>query len=722
MINPKYAFDITAKEDNDLRKVNPLYGDDLALEFAKESNEEFFRKSLSGKLTFVRDDYDFIASKGFECEFIFRILISYTNGRNYTLYWTGKFYKTDCEFNENDKSVSVKPEVVDEYTDVLAGLEKEYDLLDLAPQIDHITMTKRPMIQIYVPGQSVVGCFLSGMYWEEDCEAVDSEKDLTDKYYFAKILQEAVLKVSGNITPDATGLYYGNYSGGENDFTYSNGTYTIKKVVETNQGGWTKRFTIVRNSDSKELWEYKYSTSGDIKNDPDTFSMVAVAGSGVSGTPDVDLSVTSVFGRFVTDADEVKGLKTYDLLATDMVGNNRNYHKVIGYDFKDTIYFSDRLTSTPTKWGIYQPNQYYQEPYALGVPAFYPVAKSAWGRLSIWFAFSVLDEFTETAGRKQFKLKDAFPLSSVISVLLAKIAPNLTHEATESYSKFLYSGSNPLDGRNYKLYITPKSNILAGDYDQPAQKAPITLRDITDMLRDCFRCYWFVENGKFRIEHIDYFRKGGTYSGGEIVGVDLTALKVARNGKLWSMNTASYSYDKADMPERYQFGWMDDVTKPFNGEPINIKSAYVDAGNIEDINVANFTSDVDYMLLNPSACSSDGFALLGVVQSGNDLVVPIYQAQIGDITYNLQNMLMSFYYLQNYHLYDMPARRIEVNGEEREALGIKRQKTQQVKYPARVDTILQRLVKTEIGSGAIEKLSINLQSRQATATLKYDTE
>ena len=70
----------------------------------------------------------------------------------------------------------------------------------------------------------------------------------------------------------------------------------------------------------------------------------------------------------------------------------------------------------------------------------------------------------------------------------------------------------------------------------------------------------------------------------------------------------------------------------------------------------------------------------------------------------------------------MPSRRIEVNGEEREALGIKRQKTQQVKYPARVDTILQRLVKTEIGSGAIEKLSINLHSRQATATLKYDTE
>ena len=83
---------------------------------------------------------------------------------------------------------------------------------------------------------------------------------------------------------------------------------------------------------------------------------------------------------------------------------------------------------------------------------------------------------------------------------------------------------------------------------------------------------------------------------------------------------------------------------------------------------------------------------------------------------------MSFYYLQNYYLYDMPALPIVVNGVARSAYGIKKQKKQQVKFPARVDLSLTRLVKTEVGDGVIEKLSINLQSRSASATLSYDTE
>lgn len=723
MINPIYEFELSATLNGTTssRQVHPIYNDDLSMEFEKESNEQFFRRSLSEKLTFVRDDFDFIDSKGFETEFELRVLISYNGGQAFEQYWTGRFWKTDCEFNIDDREVAVKPEVHDEYNDVLSGLEKEYNLLDLKPEIEQIIMTKRPMIQIYIPGQSVVSCFLSGMYWEEDCESVDSLSDLKNKYHFAQILSEGAANITGNISPSAGGYYYGKYEGGAKDFEFISTLYSFKKTIVTGSGGFSKRFTIVRNLSNVAMWEYKY-TGSDITQDPISFEMTPILGTGATGTVKVDLSFIDVLGRFVTDSDEVKGIATYDLTADDLVGNNRNYHKVIGYDFKDTIFFSDSLSDKPTKWGIFQPNQYYQEPYALGIPAFYPVAKSAWGRLSVWFAFSVIDELVEASGRKEFALKDAFPLSSVISVLLSKIAPSIKHEPDASYSQFLYGDSNPLDGKSYKLFITPKSNILAGNYDQPAQKAPITLRDITDMLKNCFRCYWFIEDGKFKIEHIQYFRKGGAYTGGNVVGVDLTALKVARNGKSWSFATSSYSYDKDDMPERYQFGWMDDVTSPFEGEPIEIRSKFVEAGNIEDVNVANFTSDADYMLLNPSACSSDGFALLGVVQRNGENYVPILQATIGDVEYNLQNMLMSFYYLQNYYLYDMPALPIVVNGVARSAYGIKKQKKQQVKFPARVDLSLTRLVKTEVGDGVIEKLSINLQSRSASATLSYDTE
>ena len=56
------------------------------------------------------------------------------------------------------------------------------------------------------------------------------------------------------------------------------------------------------------------------------------------------------------------------------------------------------------------------------------------------------------------------------------------------------------------------------------------------------------------------------------------------------------------------------------------------------------------------------------------------------------------------------------------AYGIKKLKTQTIRFPVLTDPDLTELVKTNLGNGTIEKLSINLSSRSAKATLKYDTE
>ena len=85
-----------------------------------------------------------------------------------------------------------------------------------------------------------------------------------------------------------------------------------------------------------------------------------------------------------------------------------------------------------------------------------------------------------------------------------------------------------------------------------------------------------------------------------------------RNGKAWGYGVNSYEFEKLDMPERYQFEWMDEVTALFKGNPIEVDSTFVELGKIEEINVSQFTSDIDYMLLNPSGVSPDGFAVLTV--------------------------------------------------------------------------------------------------------------
>ena len=104
------------------------------------------------------------------------------------------------------------------------------------------------------------------------------------------------------------------------------------------------------------------------------------------------------------------------------------------------------------------------------------------------------------------------------------------------------------------------------------------------------------------------------------------------------------------------------------------------------------------------------------------MALAYYNFQDDNGDHILQNAYVAFAWLQNYYAYDMPAYDYEINGEQMTAQGIKRLKTQNVKFPLLTEPNLVNLIKTNIGSGTIQKLSVNLLSRNATATLKHDTE
>lgn len=337
-----------------------------------------------------------------------------------------------------------------------------------------------------------------------------------------------------------------------------------------------------------------------------------------------------------------------------------------------------------------------------------------------------MDWILEGKSRKAYTLRDAFTLSSCINVLLKEFAPGITHEATPEYSQFLYNTNNPISWQSFKLLISQKSNIINGEYKTPAQKAPITLQQIMTMLRDIYKCYWYIEDGKFKIEQVSWFRNGGSYGYNPIIDYNLTQLENVRNGKKLTFATSEYSFDKVEMPERYQFEWMDDVTTPFEGLPIEITSKYVTAGKIEEINISNFTSDIDLMLLNPGAISSDGFALFAAVtpSGGGQLELPFTRQTVDGVEYFLQNGYLAFINIQpTYWVYDMPARNFKINNIPNYAIGIERKKKQTLNFPAgTTDPNPMQLIKTYIGNGQVDKLSVNLCSRNIKATLKYDTE
>lgn len=730
-MTPKYRFFLQIGEDGTKQAVRPNYKDDLTLDYELETNQRFYRAKLSGKINFVRADYDIINDAPFDSEFFLYIEKSDDWGQTYNQYYKAKFMKTDCTFNDDDKLVTVQPETTDQYDDVLAGLEKEYNLVELAPQIEFLTIRKRPLIQIYVPGDSIVSCFLGGTTWEQDANVVTDQEQLINTYYFSlcNILKE--INITSNGTPsDIAGLYSGkmSFQSGGNNFEgnlYSNNsTYYIyyKQSLNAAIPVGAVNVEIRRSSDNQKLFKFTGLQEGQLDNAE--FDLTAVEGTGATGTMHADMKNYNIYARYLCDVEKIDDLNTYPLPADDIVDNNRNYRRAIGYAI-DVAFISNNFSDTPTEWGLADNGKYFAPPYSIYGQTFYPIARSTWRYASLWFGFYLMDWLLEEKARKEYTLRDAFPVASCISVLLNQIAPGITHAATAEYSQFLYSGNNPISGLNFRLLVSQKTNIINGEYQQPAQKAPTTLQQFTNMLRDCFKCYWFIEDGKFKIEHIQYFRNGGSYSGGVVLSHDLTKELNLRNGKSWAFNTSEYSFDKVDLPERYQFEWMDDVTAAFEGLPIQVISKYVTPGKVEEINISNFTSDIDMMLLNPGNMSSDGFALFAAVPptSGSQWILPFTRQTINGVEYFLQNGYLSFINLQMpYWMYDLPARRVSINGSEVYAYGIERKKKQTFSFPANDDPNPMQLIKTYIGNGQVDKLSVNLCSRNIKATLKYDTE
>lgn len=716
-MNQIYKFQLSIQENGNTvaKTAYPVYANGTAADYTKESNQEFFRKALNGRLSFESEDYEWIRMRAFDTEYTLILLISWDGGTTWTEYWRGVFYKTDCEFDEDSKIVAVTPSTKDRYTDVLKGMEKEFDLIQLAPECVPVKYDKRPMIQVYVPGQTVIGCFLSGMYWEQDCEAVEETdtvgalNKLTDYLHFAKNVTQRIISVTQQGTPTIPDTYMG----GVNDTQFVNGNYKINIV----SGPGVTQWQIVRVSDNTILWA--------VNNPSVPGEMTLTPFNGAVGNVKLFVNDVSVYARYVTDVESARGQNSFPIPADDMVENNRNYSRVIGWQFPNCILFSSLLSETPTKYGIYEPGQYYvmaTNPY-IGVDESFPVARAAWGRVSIWFAFPAINWEVERAWSKEVTLKDAYPISSVISVLLGQISPNITHQGTTDYSEFLYAQNNPISGVGQTLFITPKSNILMSGYDQPAQTAKVTLKQITDMLRDCFRCFWFIDDSnRFCVEHIQYFRQGGTYEHAPEVGIYLTTEVVPRSGKPWAFGRNKYQFEKPQMPGRYEFGWMDEVTELFEGYPIDIQSPYVEQGQVEQISVAHFTSDIDYMLLNPGEISKDGFALMGAVLDGNDYKLPYVDFGTLNTPKILQNAYVAFVALQTYYAYDMPARYYSINGVPHQAVGVKRTKTQNITFPVTADPNTTELVETGLGRGAIQKISINLSSRNANATLCYEPE
>jgi len=358
----------------------------------------------------------------------------------------------------------------------------------------------------------------------------------------------------------------------------------------------------------------------------------------------------------------------------------------------------------------------------------------------LWFFNDLGVRYFEFVNGEDYILRDAYPLDSVIQMLLVKIGSHLIFDNKISHSDFLYNATNPmgsflyldfdggslstLSAGNIHLFITPKTNITKQGYTQAAQKGEISLRDCFEMLKNVFKVRWHVENPRVKAEHVSWYQKGGTY-GTNVVGTDLSTLINLSNGKNWSFGQNKWKFDLEAMPERYEYSWMDKSSLPFAGYPIQINREFVQEGKIETMSASPFSSDVDFMAANSEDIAKDGFALLGAVLFEGEYRLPFIQFDTADNSLVImQNGFLSWMYLHNrFHKYDLPSKWVTVNDQLTYAsTNITRQKTQEVTYPGPflIDPI--KLIKTGLGTGQVETAAINMESKIIKAIIKHNTE
>lgn len=735
---PQYRFFLQVGANGAQVAASPVYNGNLALNYEMEQGQRFFRAKLNGKLTFYREDYDTIMAAPFGTVFYLYMEISTDPaGMTFAPYYKSKFTITDCTVNLDDRLITVQPQTTDQYDEVLAGMDNEYNLITLAPVMNGVTISKRPLVQVYVAGSDFLNNYIAGTSWEQSCTANDNKNELGHVYWFG--LDTIFCRIEVANAGDITGTYSGKLV---KTGTHMEGLDTYEDydaVFENDAGATDYYFNIDLNVKAGYYEDWWFGTidlrrrtgSTSVSYSSKTFASETfnTGNYQLRGTATVNVYINNIFvmARWLTDATSVPSITLYDIPENDIAGENRNYHKVAQVSV-GCCYVSTNTSATPTQYGIAndEGTLYYAPPTNISNEWYMPIVQSAWENgTSYWFAYHTVFVYLEQQGMASYLLRNVYPIWSCISVLLSAMGSSVTFAGTSAYSEFLYANSNPISGDTIKLFVTPKSNILAGDYSVPAQKAITTLGQFLDMLRNVYQLYWYIDaDNRLRIEHIRWFKNGGSYSGSPTVGIDLTELLEKRNATAWAYGVNEYTYEKEEMPQRYQFEWMDDERIPFKGEAIEILSPAVTEGKVESVSVGSFSSDIDYMLLNPSVFSQDGFALIGATGSGNSWAVPFLSYVQQGITTTLQNGYLAYVHLQPYYwVYDLPAKSVKINGTTYSLTYVSRRKQQRVTVPLGIaDPDFLKLVKTNIGNGEIRAVSIPLTSRVAQVTLNYDTE
>jgi hypothetical protein len=713
---------------NDVR-VYPTYPQGLSKQYTKEAGRVFFREKLNGVITFLRADFEPLWNVALDTKFTL-VVQRQVNGV-WTEYCRGEFYKTDEELDEDNRIIKLQIDSVDKYKLILAALDREFDVVrELMPPTYTVKYKKQGMLQIVFPEVGTLFSLIGDStytreitpYLREDLEALGFAEGGVDDPTFNSPFYGFI---------PGTGLLHqvnGLWRVENGIILHNNGDF---RIINTDDYDGFFRWSIV---DAVTFEVYYVMPQGvSFSFFPDTFTTTNEFTS-VDNGEKVRIFFFNGMQRLLTDQTTVIGIPTLPLPDDDLDGIDFGYshyvdpttYKLDEFNFPflfGTLQPEQNHTTSPTPYGRYAEDalffagEYFNPTLSLffGSIKAYPVMQDNWREYSLTVHYTNAQRAVVLACTTEEECRDAYKLLEVFKLMIDEIDPSIIFESNITHSQFLFNAINPLtgDANPYTHFITPKTNIITHNYDRADPTEKLTLGNIEQLFNNTLNLHFYIDSqNRLRWEHIQFYRNGRSYTG-EQISEDLTTQIDPRLKKLWSYHTKKYRYKKETLPEFVRTEWPEEVTDVFNGLPIKARSGFVQKGQTDVKNITAFLTDIDFALAFPSDVSKEGFFLFAAEMVGDTYTVPMVPITVtGYPAITVQNGVWAFRYMHDkYWKHNCSALDMTINGNEIEALSVRRAKEQELTLPSPLEPDPMLLIRSAIGVGEVETMDVNFTTR-----------
>ena len=684
----KYRFILTYQatdsETTATRTCFPLHGDDLAISINREEGEWYYTRNLEDKLVFINADYAWIMGCEFDGTFTLNIQESHDGGATYYDYFTGTFSRASLEIDEDNKQATLNG-IKEGFNNLIKnGAKEEYDLMKLIPdseakevqgQVPPALALVDECSALNKPSFSDIFCntpIVSGGYKDDIPMFWASDKDMRNYPYgsLVTIWAEANV-VMRNTNSSAKGHYTGDLGYRTNvqhgiaqypDFDfyftsidgamYNNNNYRLNLVFENNHittGQGTVYYQDVQSYIELYQGTTKIAQTNTIgigtsyRDSGPTYSPVSYQFTAPNSSliESITINIHYIYSSLLLAKKPSAIEILIGLYKSNILETGPYYLSSKRMDAGWIIYASTINTSEQPNGHRIVPSsdEYDGTPRYFAPPddtnTWIPLAEDNWNYASLWYIIvpSIDNGLLDPTNFGTFTWTRCWTIGTCIKYLLNRITDGkVVFNENTDYSQFLYGNPNPVeDHEPFQWLVTQKSNVMR-PAATGAARCPAKLDWFLELLRNAFNCYYWLEkvNGgtyNFRIEHVEYFRRGGAYSGDLADQLDLTRLKPYRNflrngqpAKRYADQTNRYTFDLDGMVEKYTYSWQGDGgSDDFKGNPMYFKAGWIEKGSSDDRQVDNIFADLGWLMLNAgtdtaSSKNYDGLFIFGGYQ------------------------------------------------------------------------------------------------------------